>query len=65
MSLSELNEFLSVLSEWTPNFERVESRLLATVLSEAVRIAGWAHPDWRKLSKQLNSQKLNNYSTLE
>lgn len=55
IGLLELNEFLPVLSEWTPDFERVESGLSVTVLSEALRIAGWVHPDWRKLSEQLNS----------
>jgi tetratricopeptide (TPR) repeat protein len=56
IGLLELNEFLSVLSEWTPDFEKVESGLSVTVLSEAVRIAGWVHPDWRKLSELLNTQ---------
>ncbi|MBD1808124.1 tetratricopeptide repeat protein [Microcoleus sp. FACHB-SPT15] len=54
--LLELNEFLSVLSEWAPAFEKVKSGLSVTVLSEAVRIAGWVHPDWRKISELLNTQ---------
>jgi tetratricopeptide (TPR) repeat protein len=56
IGLLELNEFLSVLSEWAPAFEKVESGLSVTVLSEAVQIAGWVHPDWRKISKLLNTQ---------
>jgi tetratricopeptide (TPR) repeat protein len=56
VGLLELNEFLSVLSEWTPAFEKVELGLSVTVLSEAVRIAGWVHPDWRKISELLNTQ---------
>jgi len=56
IGLLELNKFLSVLSEWTPDFEKIESGLSVTVLSEAVRIAGWAHPDWRKLSELLHTQ---------
>ena len=56
IGLLELNEFLSVLSEWVPNFEKVESGLSVTVLSEAIRISGWVHPDWRKISELLNTQ---------
>ncbi|MBW4499643.1 MAG: hypothetical protein KME57_08755 [Scytonema hyalinum WJT4-NPBG1] len=56
IGLLELNEFLSVLSEWAPAFEKVELGLSVTVLSEAVRIAGWVHPDWRKISELLNTQ---------
>jgi tetratricopeptide (TPR) repeat protein len=55
IGLLELNEFLSVLSEWAPAFEKVELGLSVTVLSEAVRIAGWVHPDWRKISELLNT----------
>jgi tetratricopeptide (TPR) repeat protein len=56
IGLLELNEFLSILSEWTSAFEKVELGLSVTVLSEAVRIAGWVHPDWRKISELLNTQ---------
>ena len=56
IGLLELNEFLSVLSEWVLAFEKVELGLSVTVLSEAVRIAGWVHPDWRKISELLNTQ---------
>ena len=56
IGLLELNEFLAVLPEWTSDFEKVELGLSVTVLSEAVRIAGWVHPDWRKLSELLNTQ---------
>jgi len=56
IGLLELNEFLSVLSEWALAFEKVELGLSVTVLSEAVRIAGWVHPDWRKISELLNTQ---------
>ena len=56
VGLLELNEFLSVLSEWAPTFEKLELKLSVTVLSEAVRIAGWVHPDWRKISGLLNTQ---------
>ena len=56
IGLLELNEFLSVLSKWALAFEKVELGLSVTVLSEAVRIAGWVHPDWRKISELLNTQ---------
>jgi hypothetical protein len=49
---------VSVLSEWTPVFEKVELGLSAKVLKEVIRIFGWVHPDWQKLSQLLDSKTL-------
>jgi len=55
VGLLEINTFLSVLSEWAPAFEKVEAGLLAKVLKEVIRILGWVHPDWQKLSRSFEA----------
>ncbi|MBD2103169.1 NB-ARC domain-containing protein [Leptolyngbya sp. FACHB-261] len=54
LRLRELSELLSALAKWVSAFEKVEPRLSAKVLREAVRIAGWVSPNWQKIHELLN-----------
>jgi len=46
-----LDEFLQVLAEWIPLFEKVEAGLAIKVLREATEVIGWVRPDWRKINE--------------
>lgn len=59
VGLLDMNTFLSVLSEWTSAFEKLEPGLLAKILKEVVRIFGWVHPDWQKLSQLFDAKALH------
>ena len=61
LGLSDLDDFLQVLAEWGPSFEKVASGLAIGTLREATGIAGWVRSDWREihalLSRPANSEK--------
>jgi hypothetical protein len=52
----ELDSFLHALSQWAPSFEQVEPGLTAAILKDAVRVAAWVQPYWRKTHRVLVEQ---------
>ena len=54
-----LDQTLSNLAEWIDAFEKVESGLSLVILREALRIAGWVHPDWQDIYKMLPTRAVS------
>jgi len=54
-----LDQTLSNLAEWIDAFEKVESGLFLVILREAIRIAGWVHPDWQDIYKMLPTRAVS------
>jgi len=52
----ESDSFLHALSQWAPSFEQAEPGLTVAILKEAVRVAAWVRPDWRKIHDILAGQ---------
>lgn len=54
LNSTQLNDFLAILGRWRRIFEQVEPGLSVTVIREAVRIASWIHPGWKKVHEALS-----------
>ena len=44
-----LDGYIQVLTDMSPAFEKVETRLSIEVLRETARVIGWVRPDWREV----------------
>ncbi len=50
---TEMDQYLGVLTEWAPHFERTERGLTLRVLLEATEVAGWVREDWQAIHQLL------------
>jgi hypothetical protein len=51
----KLAEFLQILAEWAPCFERLKEEFSITILSEATGVAKWFQPRWCEIHRLLAS----------
>lgn len=52
---SSIDEYLASLFKWAPLLQQVYPDTSTAVLREAIRVTGWARPDWRKISELLGT----------
>jgi hypothetical protein len=51
-----IDGFLRALASWASSFEQVQRRLSVEALRQAMGVAGWVRPDWRKIRELLNGR---------
>lgn len=49
LDVLDIDDFLKVLAEWSLALEQTEPGVPLEVLCQAIRIAGWMHPDWQHI----------------